>query len=66
MFKIFNNYISKWKVLLFLGDGVCFAISVMVALRLNPYTADHPWEYLQEVAYPILIIGLVYCLVIYI
>jgi exopolysaccharide biosynthesis polyprenyl glycosylphosphotransferase len=66
MFNIFNVHISKWKVLLFLGDSVCFAISVMVALRLNPYTADHPWEYFQEVAYPIVIIGLVYCLVLYI
>ena len=66
MFKIFGDHISKWKVLLFLGDGVCFAISVIMALRLNPYTADHPWEYLQEIAFPILIIGLVYCLVLYI
>jgi len=66
MSKLFNLHISKWKVLLFLGDGVCFAISVILALRLNPYTADHPWEYLQEIALPILIIGLVYCLVLYI
>jgi exopolysaccharide biosynthesis polyprenyl glycosylphosphotransferase len=66
MFKIFNVHISKWKVLLFLGDGVCFAISVILALRLNPYTSDHPWAYLQEIVYPILIIGLVYYLVLYI
>jgi exopolysaccharide biosynthesis polyprenyl glycosylphosphotransferase len=66
MFRLLNDHISKWKLLLFLGDGVCFAISVIVALRLNPYTSNHPWEYLQEVAYPIVIIGLVYCLVLYI
>jgi exopolysaccharide biosynthesis polyprenyl glycosylphosphotransferase len=66
MVKIFGDHISKWKVLLFLGDGVCFAISVLAALRLNSYTANHPWEYLQEITLPILIIGLVYCLVLYI
>jgi exopolysaccharide biosynthesis polyprenyl glycosylphosphotransferase len=66
MFRLLNDHISKWKVLLFLGDGVCFAISVITALRLNPYTADHPWEYLQEITLPILIIGLVYCLALYI
>jgi exopolysaccharide biosynthesis polyprenyl glycosylphosphotransferase len=66
MFKIFTVYISKWKVLLFLGDGVCFAVSVMVALRLNPYTASHPWEYLQEIIYPVLIIGGVFYAVLYI
>ena len=61
MFKIFGDNISKWKVLLFLGDVVCFAISVILALRLNPYTSGHPWEYLQEITLPLLIIGLVYC-----
>jgi exopolysaccharide biosynthesis polyprenyl glycosylphosphotransferase len=66
MFNIFGDHISKWKVLLFLGDVVCFAISVITALRLNPYTSGHPWEYLQEITWPVLIIGLVYCLVLYI
>jgi exopolysaccharide biosynthesis polyprenyl glycosylphosphotransferase len=66
MSKIFSVHISKWKVLLFLGDGVCFAVSVMMALRLNPYTADHPWEYLQEIIFPVLIIGGVFYAVLYI
>ena len=66
MFKIFNNHISKWKVLLFLGDGVCFAISVMIALRLNSFTSGYPWEYLQEIIYPTLIIGGVFYTVLYI
>jgi exopolysaccharide biosynthesis polyprenyl glycosylphosphotransferase len=66
MFRVFNIHISIWKVLLFLGDGVCFAISVLLSLRLNPYTSDHPLAYLKEIVDPILIIGLVFYLVLYI
>ena len=35
-------------------------------LALKPLYRDHPWEYLQEITFPILIIGVVYCLVLYI
>jgi len=66
MSKVFHIHIYKWKVLLSLGDGVCFAISVMLALWLNPSTSNHPWEYLQEIAFPIVLIGLVFYLVLYI
>lgn len=66
MFKLFNIHISKWKVLLLFGDIICYGISVILALRLNPYTSDHPWAYLEEITSPVCIIGVVFCVVLYI
>jgi exopolysaccharide biosynthesis polyprenyl glycosylphosphotransferase len=66
MFKLFNIHISKWKVLLLFGDIICYGISVILALYLNPYTSDHPWAYLDEITSPVVIIGAVFCLVLYI
>jgi exopolysaccharide biosynthesis polyprenyl glycosylphosphotransferase len=66
MFKLFNIHISKWKVLLLFGDVICYAISIILALYLNPYTSDHPWAYLDDITSPVVIIGVVFCVVLYI
>jgi exopolysaccharide biosynthesis polyprenyl glycosylphosphotransferase len=66
MFKIFSLHISPWKVLLLLGDALCYALSVMIALYLYPHTAVAPWRYLGEHWLAFLCIGAIYFVVLFI
>jgi exopolysaccharide biosynthesis polyprenyl glycosylphosphotransferase len=57
--RIFNLQISIWKLLLFSGDLVCYGLSVVASLYLNPNT-EHPWEFLAQNHLMFIVAGLVY------
>jgi exopolysaccharide biosynthesis polyprenyl glycosylphosphotransferase len=66
MFKILSLRISPWKLLLAGGDLVCYIISVIIALYLNPITSATVFKYLYQFKIYFILIGLVYLIVLYI
>jgi exopolysaccharide biosynthesis polyprenyl glycosylphosphotransferase len=66
MFRIFSFHISPWKLLLFCGDSICYILSIVIALYLNPVTSKSILLYLFDVKIYFILIGLVYLTVLYI
>jgi exopolysaccharide biosynthesis polyprenyl glycosylphosphotransferase len=66
MFKILGLSVSPWKLLLAVGDVVCYIISVIVALYLNQITSATVFKYLYQFKIYFILIGLVYLIVLYI
>jgi exopolysaccharide biosynthesis polyprenyl glycosylphosphotransferase len=66
MLKLFNLYVSQWKVLLAAGDAGCFLLSVAATLLLYPYTAARPWDFLYKQKIIFLLIGVIYFIVLFI
>jgi exopolysaccharide biosynthesis polyprenyl glycosylphosphotransferase len=66
MFKLFNLYISQWKVLLIVGDAGCYLLSVAATLLLYPYTTARPWDFLYQHKIIFLLIGVTYFIVLFI
>jgi exopolysaccharide biosynthesis polyprenyl glycosylphosphotransferase len=66
MFDIFGHNLSKWKLLLFGGDFVCFVGSISAALYINTVTARAPWEFLTQHTYQFFFVGATYFIVLYI
>ena len=66
MFHLFNRQISKWKLILLMGDLAVFSLSVMVALYVNPKIGSEPWKFAAAHLTPFLLVGLTYLLVLYI
>lgn len=52
--------------MLLLGDTLCYALSVVIALYLYPHTAVAPWTYLAEHKLAFLCIGAIYFVVLFI
>jgi exopolysaccharide biosynthesis polyprenyl glycosylphosphotransferase len=65
MYKIFSLHISPWKVLLLLGDTLCYALSVLIALHLYSHMVA-PWRFLGEHKVAFLSIGAIYFVVLFI
>ncbi len=66
MFRIFSFHISPWKLLLFAGDSICYIISIVIALYLNPITSDSILIYLYRFKIFFILVGLTYIIVLYI
>jgi exopolysaccharide biosynthesis polyprenyl glycosylphosphotransferase len=66
MLKLFNLYVSQWKVLLAAGDAGCYLLSVAATLLLYPYTAARPWDFLYKQKIIFLLIGVIYFIVLFI
>jgi exopolysaccharide biosynthesis polyprenyl glycosylphosphotransferase len=65
MFRIFSLHISPWKVLLLLGDALCYLLSVVIALLLYPLMTA-PWRFVVEHQLAFLSIGAIYFLLLFI
>jgi exopolysaccharide biosynthesis polyprenyl glycosylphosphotransferase len=66
MLKLFNLYVSQWKVLLIAGDAACYLLSVVATFLLYPYTATRPWDFLYQYKFILLLIGVTYFIVLFI
>lgn len=66
MFKVFGLHISRWKILLLVGDIVAYFISVIIALYLYIHSSSIVWSYLYDNKLPFVVIGVSYLLVIFI
>lgn len=66
MFKIFSFHISPWKLLLFIGDSLCYILSIILALYLNKITSNAIIEYLINFKIYFIFIGIIYIVVLYI
>jgi exopolysaccharide biosynthesis polyprenyl glycosylphosphotransferase len=66
MLRIFSRHIAIWTLVLFAGDVVCYLLSMVVAIFLNPITAKNPWYFLGESAIPLTLVGMTYFVVLFI
>jgi exopolysaccharide biosynthesis polyprenyl glycosylphosphotransferase len=66
MFRIFSLHVSPWKWLLVTGDFLCYVISIVLALYLNPLTSEYLISYLYQFKIYFVLIGMVYLIVLYI
>jgi len=65
MFKLFKVYISKWKLLLAMGDICALVISGALGLILSP-KIPNPWLFLVNHKLQFILVGAAYLLVLYI
>lgn len=66
MINILGIRISKWSLLLLLGDMVAFCLAVPVGIFMTPKPAWDPWFVVELYGVPILLVALVYFLVLYV
>ena len=64
--RIFSLHISPWKLLLLVGDFLCYIISVIMALYLNQLTSNQVLEYLYYYKIYFILILVTYLIVLYI
>jgi len=64
--RIFSLHISPWKLLLLVGDFLCYIISVIMALYLNQLTSNQVLEYLYYYKIYFILIWVTYLIVLYI
>src|SRR5208337_3315629 len=63
MFTILNFRISKWSLILVLGDAAAFCLAIPIGLFLIKYPALLFWDVYKV---PLILVGLTYILVLYI
>jgi len=66
MFRIFSLPMSPWKLILFIGDAVCYIISVIIALYFNPLTSSIVFNYLYQFKLYFISIGIIYLMELFI
>jgi exopolysaccharide biosynthesis polyprenyl glycosylphosphotransferase len=66
MLKFLGLPISKWPLLLFAGDVVMFGLSVFLGFSLNRWTFESHWFFLNLFAFPLILMGFVYVMVLYV
>ena len=66
MFNFFGLRISKWSLLLLSGDLLAFVLAVPLGILMTPKPVDDPWFVVELYGIPILLVGLTYCLVLYV
>jgi exopolysaccharide biosynthesis polyprenyl glycosylphosphotransferase len=66
MFRVFSLRVSPWKIILAGGDVLCYSISVIIALYLNPVTSKTIFSYLYTFKIYFIFIGIIYIMVLYI
>jgi exopolysaccharide biosynthesis polyprenyl glycosylphosphotransferase len=66
MLKIFNFYISQWKIVLFVGDVLIYFISWGISLIIYPHTSANFIEYLLDNKLIFIVIGVIYFIVLFI
>ena len=66
MINFLSLRISKWSLLLFLGDMVAFVLAVPVGILMTPKPVDDPWFVVELYGIPILLVALIYFLVLYV
>lgn len=66
MLNIFSLRISKWSLLLLLGDIAAFCLAVPVGMLALPKPLDDLWFAVELYGIPIFLVGLTYILVLYV
>jgi exopolysaccharide biosynthesis polyprenyl glycosylphosphotransferase len=66
MLKLLGLPVSKWPLLLFAGDLAIFCLSVPIGFALSRRTLESPWFFLDIFKIPLIMMGLVYLVVIYV
>jgi exopolysaccharide biosynthesis polyprenyl glycosylphosphotransferase len=67
MYKILKLHVTKWEILLLLGDVGVYLVAVIIGLVLNPkVTAVWAWAFLAQYHFSVLLMGLTYLVVFYI
>jgi exopolysaccharide biosynthesis polyprenyl glycosylphosphotransferase len=66
MLKFLGVPLSIWPLTLLTGDLTMFAVSVLLGYCLTRMTLDIPWFLLNVFLVPIILLGLIYALVLYI
>jgi exopolysaccharide biosynthesis polyprenyl glycosylphosphotransferase len=66
MLKLLGLPVSKWPLLLLAGDVVMFGLSVFLGFGLSRRTFESPWFFLNLFAFPLILMGLTYVVVLYV
>ena len=66
MLKLLGIPVSVWPLLLLAGDLVMFCLSVPLGFALSRKTLNTPWFYIDLFQIPLILMGLVYLVVLYI
>jgi len=66
MIKIFGYQISKWLLLLLLGDIAAFCLAIPLGLINMARDGVNPWFFLNQFTIPLVLLALTYVLVLYI
>lgn len=66
MINFLSLRISKWSLLLLLGDVLAFCLAVPIGIMMIPKPAEDPWFVVELYRIPILLLGLTYILVLYV
>lgn len=66
MINIFRMQISRWSLLLLLGDIAAFCLAIPVGLIVVARGGGDPWFFLDQYRIPLVLVALTYVLVLYI
>lgn len=66
MINLLSLRISKWSLLLLLGDMAAFCLAVPVGMLTLPKPLENPWFAVELYGIPIFLVGLTYILVLYV
>jgi len=66
MFQVLSLHISKWSLLLLLGDITAFCLALPCGMLVTGWGKGDPWLFLEIYKVPLLLVGLTYLLVLYI